>query len=511
MNNFLKNIFNKFLTITRGNAKIPESREISTPPIREVSKPITDSFACPYCLSKNFVKRGFRQKKMEKVQLYLCLDCHKTFTEHITKGKHYPLPVMFDAISIYNLGYSLEQTCRIVNKRHQKTAQRAALVNLTDPNSNWTDNLKSNISPHKELVKFSNQKGVDSPRVEPGKLGLSVQPSEPAGPTQNSVYTMDLQPSTLSNWLTETAELCRFERMREYALKKYAPKDMVIHATLAHRQLYRYLFHRAKCELIIQDDFKHRRFGPLQEFLAMVPGECPHQYFQDGPRASETPLTFSKTQMIVRSKQNYATRLAAFVLQSVKDRKLRHNALQKFMLANDTVTVATEVPVYLTRDDLEHMQTQLGFEIFPRVIANEAKQSNHKIAAVATLPRNDRKVELPKLITGHIDFLQIRNGQIHILDYKPNAAQERPIEQLTLYAMALSRLTGLRLFEFKCAWFDEKDYFEFFPLHVLFKPKKNQRRRKIYTIEGIYNINQDKQKIISVQPMAQNKTNYVIH
>jgi len=155
------------------------------------------------------------------------------------------------------------------------------------------------------------------------------------------------------------------------------------------------------------------------------------------------------------------------------------------------------VPVYLTRDDLEHMQTQLGFEIFPCVIGD-----CHASLAMT---------QLPKLITGHIDFLQIRNGQIHILDYKPNAAQERPIEQLTLYAMALSRLTGLRLFEFKCAWFDEKDYFEFFPLHVLFKPKKNQRRRKIYTMEGIYNINQDKQKIISVQPMAQNKTNYVIH
>ena len=58
---------------------------------------------------------------------------------------------------------------------------------------------------------------------------------------------------------------------------------------------------------------------------------------------------------------------------------------------------------------------------------------------------------LPKLITGHIDILQIRNGQIHILDYKPKAEKERPIEQLTLYAMALSRLTGLRLFAFKCA------------------------------------------------------------
>ncbi len=341
MKNLLNNFLTRFLTITRGSAKISETREIGTPPIREISRPTVDSFACPYCMSKNFVRRGFRQKKMEKVQLYLCLDCHKTFTQHITRGKHYPLPVMFDAISIYNLGYSLEETCRIVNKRHQKTAQRADLVHLTSPLTDWIDTLGANIALTKQLVKSPIKRGVDLPGIEPGRFGVSIQSSEPAKPTPKSVYTMDLQPSTLSNWLTETKELCRFERMREYALKKYAPKEMVISATLAHRQLYRYLFHRAKCELIIEDDFKHRRFGPLQEFLAMVPGECPHQYFQEGLRASEAPLTFSKREMIVRSKQNFATRLATFVLQSVKDRKLRHNALQKFMLANDTVTVAT--------------------------------------------------------------------------------------------------------------------------------------------------------------------------
>jgi len=43
-----------------------------------------------------------------------------------------------------------------------------------------------------------------------------------------------IQPSTLSNWLSETAELCRFSRMRPYALQKYAPKDMIASATLAH-------------------------------------------------------------------------------------------------------------------------------------------------------------------------------------------------------------------------------------------------------------------------------------
>lgn len=463
MNNLLNNFLTKFLTITRGNAKISQTSEIVTPPIREMNRPATDSFACPYCMSKNFVKRGFRQKKMEKVQLYLCLDCNKTFTQQITKGKHYPLPVIFDAISIYNLGYSLEQTCRIVNERQQKIRLTTDSCDSTRAESDLAYHLKRTIIQNQKFVNNRPAAGVASAVTE-------------AGPA--------LSATTLSNWLFETKELCRFERMREYAIKKYSPKEMVVSATLAHRQLYRYRFHRAKCELVIQDDFKHRRFGPLQEFLEMVPGECPHQYFQDGQRASEKPLTFSKTQMIVRSKQNYATRLATFVLQSVKDRKLRHNTIQKFMLANDTVTVATEVPVYITKDDIEHMQTQLNFDIFG---------------------------DIPKLITGHIDFLQIRNGQIHILDYKPNAGKVQPIEQLTLYAMALSRLTGLRLFEFKCAWFDEKDYFEFFPLHVLLKPRKNRRRRKVYTMEGVYDINRNEKKIDDLKPVKENKTNYVIH
>lgn len=411
------------LTDTRGVTEISETREVLPSPIREVT-----SLFCPYCHSATIQKRGFRQKKRERIQLYLCMSCRKTFTPQITKGKHYPLSVMLDAISIYNLGYSLEQTCRIIAERHQKT-----------------------------------------PR---GVYGDSTQ-GESITPTPNSVSHINLQASTLADWISETEELCRFARMRPYAMKRYAPKDMVVTATLAHRQLYRYRFHRGKCDLIIQEEYGHRKFAPLAEYLALVPAECPHQYFQEGLRASEAPLTFSKTAMIVRGKTNYATRLAAFVLQSVAERKDRHEEIQKFFLSNDSVTVATEVPVYLTRDDIEHMKTQLGFELFG---------------------------DMPKLITGHIDLLQIRNGMVHILDYKPNAAKEQPIEQLTLYAMALSRLTGLRLFEFKCAWFDEKDYFEFYPLHVLHKPKKAKRRKKIVTQEGVYAVNKNEKKVESIRP-----------
>jgi hypothetical protein len=63
------------------------------------------------------------------------------------------------------------------------------------------------------------------------------------------------------------------------------------------------------------------------------------------------------------------------------------------------------------------------------------------------------------------------------MDFKPSAAKARPIEQLTIYALALSRLTGLRLHSFKCAWFDEDDYFEFFPLHVVYKKKRGIKKK----------------------------------
>jgi len=465
MKKIFRRLSEKFITITRGNAEIPKTREVLTSPIREIlpQKIGSDSLVCPYCASKKFVKRGFRQKKLERVQLLLCLECNKTFTPHSVKGKHYPLSTIFDAVSFYNLGYSLEESCR-------------------------------RCRPAPDIAR----------PLESGDNNSTSGGTMPEG-NNNIGIGRGISPSTLTNWISEFKDRMPFLRMRDFATQKYSPSEMVITATLAHRQLYRYRFHQAKCELIMQEHFHHQTFKPLKEFLEMVPGECPHQYFSAGnmgediSRASESPLFFSKTAMIVRGKTNYATMIAKFVLQSVKDRKSRHEALQKFFLYNDSVTVATEVPVYLTREDIEHMQSQLGFvvtvpklpdvESVPKGTGDDAKGNSN----IGT--------GLPKLITGHIDFLQIRNGMIHILDYKPKAEKEKPIEQLTLYAMALSRLTGLRLFEFKCAWFDEKDYFEFYPLHVLHKPKRAQRRKKIDTQEGTYLVNKTVEKVKSLRPI----------
>ena len=396
---------------------------------------------CPYCSSEDFVKRGTRQKKRERIQLYICKACGRTFTPFSIKGKHFPIQTILDAISYYNLGFSLEQVSKVMKE-------------------------KQNI---------------------------------------------EVQPSTVATWVEEHKEICAYHRMRTFAVKEFSPYEVVETCTLAHRQLYRFRYHRAKIKYIMEEDFKHYKFYPLKEFLDNVSGETPHQYFQEGLRVSEAPIRFSKTEMIVRSKENFATKFAALVLQGVTDNKQRHETLQKFMLANDSVTVATEVPVYIRREELEHMQTQLGFQLFKKA---ETKNSKAVISAKAGIQtqnldsgspcrgtgqaaagmtktgelREMTADEIPKLITGHIDFLQIRNGLIHILDYKDQAAKERPIEQLTLYALALSRLTGLRVFHFKCAWFDENDYFEFFPLHAVYKTRRG--RKKVYTKEGVYDLNQ---------------------
>ena len=387
---------------------------------------------CPYCNSEDFVKRGTRVKKTGKTQLYLCKSCSRTFTPAWTKNRQHSWQTILDAISYYNLGFSLAQVSDVMKKKFQ----------------------------------------------------------------------VEVQPSTLAVWIEQHKGICAYSRMRQFAVKEFSPYDVIETCTLAHRQLYRFRYHRAKIKYIMEDDFKHYKFYPLKEFLDNVCTETPHQYFQEGLRMSEVgtaakgagnigsgTLKFSKEEMIVRAKINYATQLAGLVFKGVEENKARHEALQKFFIANDSVTVATEVPVYIRKEDLAHMQTQLGFKVFSQKNGEEMTEMKSN--------------ELPRLITGHIDFLQIRNGAIHILDYKPNAAKEHPIEQLTLYALALSRLTGLRVFHFKCAWFDERDYFEFFPLHAVYKPRRG--RKKVYTKEGVYDINLRADKIERLKAAAQAK------
>jgi ATP-dependent exoDNAse (exonuclease V) beta subunit len=206
--------------------------------------------------------------------------------------------------------------------------------------------------------------------------------------------------------------------------------------------------------------------------------------------------------------------LAAFVLQSVKDNKQRHEQLQRFMLANDSVTVATEVPIYIRKEDIEHMENDLGFQILehngdknskfenqnPKQTGKKSQIQKTETETGYLTIKGNKVIGLPRLLTGHIDLVQIRNGQIHLLDYKPNAAKEKPVEQLTWYALAMARLTGLRMYDFTCSWFDEKDFFQFYPLHVVKKLKsKVRKKRKVYFKDGTWGEVPRKNELVVVQ------------
>src|ERR1035437_10026976 len=282
LSNWYKKTVDAFIGAHQKEENVPVPDVASAPAALPLVPKATMSTGtvCPYCNSADFVKRGVRNKKHEVVQLYLCrnAECGRTFTAERVKGKRFPLNVILEGISYYNLGLSLEQTCEFLGKKFPDVAAPI--------------------------------------------------------------------PATLSSWVEEYAPICRFDRMRPYAIKFFPPQKMVEVVSMAHRQLYRFRYHRAKT-LLSMEEFKNRRFDRLKEYLDHISSETPHQYFQDGERMSEIRSKFDKADMVVRSKFNFANRLADFVLQSVPDNKQRHEELQRFMIANDSCTVATEVPVYI--------------------------------------------------------------------------------------------------------------------------------------------------------------------
>ena len=74
------------------------------------------------------------------------------------------------------------------------------------------------------------------------------------------------------------------------------------------------------------------------------------------------------------------------------------------------------------------------------------------------------EAEFDDNLVGHIDMVQVRNNKIHILDYKPELINEKyAISQLSLYALALSKRTNIGLSKIVCAYFNQDDYFQFYP------------------------------------------------
>ena len=336
---------------------------------------------CPYCRAKDIIRFGIRKSRFGNIQKYLCKGCHRSFTDKPLSYTSYPAKIILKAVSLYNLGYSQNNVTKQLFQRY----------------------------------------GIKVPQ------------------------------RTLGDWITKYLNPCTYYILRKQAVKLYKPKDIILSEKLQHRQVYNFKLHKAKLALL-QDKkaLPEGRFNSLKAYLDKIQtDDFPHHIFTNvsenkGQESRASKLSMKLLKITSETKNNHANRLAELALKLAPDNKARHQAVQDFMLINDSTTIATEVPVYLTDTDITYFEDRgFGFNL--------------------------KDCQTP--ITGHIDILQIRNNLIYILDYKPEAERVKPIEQLTIYALALAARTKIPVKDFKCAWFDERNYYKFFPLKAVYEKR----------------------------------------
>lgn len=234
----------------------------------------------------------------------------------------------------------------------------------------------------------------------------------------------EIPSSTISNWILEYKDIFDIYRFSG-AIRKFKLQNKIIEThKYDHGVIYLYQHHKFKLDYFVRNKIP-KLYGYLYDVRN---GKIDKNIFSNcKSRASEVKLNIDEIK--VNRVENVNSEITKMALELARDNKRRHWAVEKVLLENDTSTLATEVPVYL----------------------DTAKSS---MPFLKTLASSDG------YITGHIDILQLRGGDVVILDYKPDAAKEKPLGQLFIYACCLSRLTGIHFAKIKLAWFDEHDYFE---------------------------------------------------
>ena len=303
--------------------------------------------ACPYCKHYTIIKKGKRRKKLRTDQQYLCTSCQKTFVQTSVKNITYNAEVLRDALTLYNQGFTFEETAKILNKRFKVT----------------------------------------------------------------------ITTSTVHRWNQQYKGICTYSMLRVPLLKQYG-KDSVVSKNFEYQGLaYNFKYHIGKLELLCKDHHA------LASYIRKCQTGCPSFFSSIQHRCSQLRIEIIVEKTIVSD--NLLCRQTALALSNYPTKKMRHSLVENFMLINDDTTVAAEVPVWLWEKNL-----------------------NCSIA-------------------GHIDLIQIHDGYVYILDYKPDATKEnqpKVASQLYLYASGLSFRTKIPLHHIRCAWFDDTHYFEFEPI-----------------------------------------------
>lgn len=171
-------------------------------------------------------------------------------------------------------------------------------------------------------------------------------------------------------------------------------------------------------------------YGRLKGYINDVFLDCPNDYFNRGPRSSALKFWIDASPIKIIGHE--VSELAKNGLKINKERySSKHSRVQVFMLEFDDKTIATELPIWLKNNEIKDYK-----KIF----------------------------DTDETLSGHIDLLRIESNDIWIWDYKPNADKEiYAATQVYLYALMLSRRTGISLDKFRCGYFDDKSAYVFEP------------------------------------------------
>ena len=431
---------------------------------------------CPECgdeFGKGGIQKiGLRKNKREELQKYFCKKCRRHFVMKKMLNKSYPVNVILNSISFYNQGMTLAEASKKINAR----------------------------------------------------------------------FGVKTYPRLISSWMNEFSDICTFKKFRDKIKEKEKPgksgfTNPVFEKLIEHKQPYLYKCHRLKSNMFLND-----YFSGLKDYLFDVVEICPHELFlQDNLRSSQIKINYGNINDIwVEKRYNYACKLAGLALKMARTNKARHQIIQDFMLSNDTSTLAVEVPIWLSKEEVKEINSEFNvFNINGEDIdkeytdidkkdtekyddgnkidggMNRADEIRREInenningimsRANGTINKVDGTISSNNIninnrennnnnnnnnnninvnsrgedysdisgednygdITGHIDFVQARYGIIYVLDYKPGAERVDAVSQLFTYALALSVRTNIWLRNFKCAWFDEKAYYEFNPNDII--------------------------------------------
>lgn len=315
---------------------------------------------CLGCNGNNIIKKGKRTTKLGAEQIYYCKDCKKTFVQKRFKNKTYGAKAVVEAINLYNLGNTLEESTRLINRRYKIRATK----------------------------------------------------------------------STIHRWIQQYRDICTYYNLRQAMMKRYG-MDIVVSKGFEYNGLaYNFRYHKGKLELLGKD------FPSLASYVNRFESGCPSFFDSIENRCSKLKIdvAIEKT-----TEENMVSRIASFALKACSTKRKRHSIVENFMLLNDDATVAVEVPVWLWEKNLDLS------------------------------------------IAGHIDMLQVRNDLVYVLDYKPEATRQKDetiASQLYLYASGLSFRTSIPLDKFRCAWFDDKNYYEFEPKKAKVRYPKRSVHKK---------------------------------